>query len=277
LIRLGLIGPGRVGRTLVRLLPQDKLKLGPVLSRNITSARRAVRQMKMGAATRDWGRLEETDVVLVTVPESALDAVVERLRKANVDYRDKIILHTSILQSSEVLQTLEERGASVGGLHPFYVFQRSVLSLSGVYFACEGSRPAMVVARQMVRELGGEFELVKPDQTVNHMMAFSMASDLATGLLEGSMRQMVAGGFTRRRGLEAISRLVEATIEEYEKSGLKSRPGPLLRRSRAGKDRCLRAFRSVDPEAAELYRCLASVTLRLLGREKEAREFAADV
>ena len=274
--RLALIGPGRVGKTLVQLLPKDKVRLGAVLSRDLTSARRAVRLMKRGSAARTLQRLNEADVVLIAVPEPALDGVVEQLSQVKVDYQDKVILHTSTTHGSEALAPLETLGAAVGSLQPLYIFQSPVLTLSGVYFVYEGTRVAAAVARQLVRELGAEFQLVKADHKANHTVAVSMASDLLTGLLEGATRQMMTSGFTRRRALAAISPVVEATMEEYARSGRNSRPGPLLQRSRIAAEQYLPALQAADPEAAEHYRSLSALTLRVLGRDKEAGQLASD-
>ena len=100
MIRLALIGPGRVGRTLARLLPKDKVRLGAVISRNLTSARRAVRVMKRGSAVKTLRRLNEADVVLIAVPEPEIPGVVERLEEAKVDYEGKVILHTSAIREA---------------------------------------------------------------------------------------------------------------------------------------------------------------------------------
>ena len=270
--RLALIGPGRVGRTLARLLPKDKVRLGPVISRNLTSARRAVRVMKRGSAVKTLRRLNEADVVLIAVPEPELPGVVEQLEQAKVDYKGKVILHTSTIRGSEVLAPLKKHGADVGSLQPLYVFQTPVLTLAGVYFVYEGSRVGATIARQLVRDLGAEFQLVKADDRVHYSIAASMASDLLTGLLEGSIRQMMAGGFTRRRALAAISRVVEATIEEHEKSGRNSRPGPLLQQPEIAAEWYLPTLRSADSAAAERYRVLASHALSALDRDEEARK-----
>ena len=275
--RLALIGPGRVGRTLVQLLPQDKFHLGAVLSRDLTSARRAVRIMKRGSAAKTLRRLNDADVVLIAVPEPALEGVVEQLRKATVDYQDKVILHTSTAHGSEALAPLKKLGAAVGSLQPLYIFQSPVLSLSGVYFVYEGTRVAAAVARQLVRELGAEFQLVKADHKANHTVAASMASDLLTGLLEGATRQMMASGFTRRRALAAISRVVEATMEEYARSGRNSRPGVLLKRSRVAAEQYLPALCAADPETAEHYRRFATFALGILSRDEEAGQLANDM
>ena len=272
--RLALIGPGRVGRTLVQLLPQDRVQLGAVLSRDLTSARRAVRIMKRGSAVKTLRRLNDADVVLIAVPETALGGVVEQLGRARIEYQDKVILHTSTARGSEALSPLKKLGAEVGSLQPLYIFQSPVLSLSGVYFVYEGTRVAAVAARRLVRELGAEFQLVKADHKANHTVAASMASDLLTGLLEGATRQMMASGFTRRRALSAISRVVEATMEEYARSGRNSRPGPLLQRSRMTAEQYLAALQTADPDAAEHYRTFAALTLRVLGRDEEAGQLA---
>ena len=101
-------------------------------------------------------------MVLIAVPEPALDGVVEQLSQAKVDYQDKVILHTSTAHGSEALAPLETLGAAVGSVQPLYIFQRPVLTLSGVYFVYEGTRVAAAVARQLVCELGRSFNSSRP-------------------------------------------------------------------------------------------------------------------
>ena len=93
--KVGLIGPGRVGRTLVTLLPRDKFRLGPVLSHNFASARRAVRLLEMGEPSDDLAELVACNVVLIAVPDEVLESVVERLADVIFRYDGTVLLHTS--------------------------------------------------------------------------------------------------------------------------------------------------------------------------------------
>ena len=68
-MEVGLVGPGRVGRALAELLPEESFRLGPVLSSNLTSARRAVRLMRRGSPAAGPEDLAACKVVLIAVPD----------------------------------------------------------------------------------------------------------------------------------------------------------------------------------------------------------------
>ena len=267
MITVGLIGPGRVGSTLVTLLPRDRFRLEVILSHNFVSARRAVRLLEMGEPSDDPEDLVGCDVVLIAAPDEALESVVERLAGVSFRYQGKVVLHTSGSLSSAVLQPLSALGAATGSMHPLYVFQKPVLSLAGVHFTVEGGPVASQMARLMIQAWDAEFQLVRPEHKVRHAIAGSMVTDLLTGLLEGAVQQMMQGGFPRKRALHAVSKILDVTLKEYTRAGRNSKPGPLLQGAieRARGD--LSALQRVDPTAAQDYRNRASETLRLLKRD----------
>ena len=259
-----------MGRALVERLPPELFQLGPVLSGTQTSARRAVRLIGAGAPTTDPDKFRSSQAVLIAVPDTALEAVARRLAGVSFSWRKKVVLHTSGTMSSKVLEPLRARGAAVGSMHPFYVFQRPVLSLEGVLFAVEGSSGATNLACKIVRAYGGEFELIKAHKKVHHSIAATILSDFLTGLLEAAIQQMVAGGFTRRRALDAANTMLQAVVKDYERSGRKSRPGPLLRGEGRTVSRHLTALEDFDPALREAYRCAARGALAILRRDREA-------
>lgn len=271
-MRLGLVGPGRVGRSVVQLLPPDRFRLGPVLSHKLTSARRAVRLMQLGEATDDLEDLKSCRVILLTVPGRALNEVIVGLTNVKFSYAKKVVLHTSLGRSSKALTPLRLKGAAIGSLQPFYGFQHPVLSLRGVYFGFEGSRTAADPARRIVRALGGEFQLVKASHSAHHLAAHSMATDLLTGLMEDSVRQMMSSGYSRRRAFQAVSKLIELAVKDYAQSGRKSRPGPLLQKGNEPATQLLRSLEGFDSETADDYRRWARQTLRVLGRSFDGLE-----
>ncbi len=272
MIEVGLAGPGRVGRTLAELLPRDRFRLGPVLSRTLTSARRAVREMERGVAVADCEAFAGCKVVLVSVPDAALPVVAKRFAGARLAWGKKAVLHTSGLHAASVFELLRKQGAAAGSMHPLFVFQRPVPSLAGVHFTVEGDPAAAAVARGLIRAWNGEFQLVKPEQKIYHSIARSFLSDFLTGLIEAAVQQMVAGGFSRRRAFHAVSRVLRATLEDYAHSGRSSRPGPLLGGDVVTVRRQIEALQRVDAPLAETYRTFARQTLRTL--QNDTDEFA---
>ena len=273
---IGLVGPGRVGRTLVELLPREKFRLGPVLSRSATSSRRAVRELEAGFVAEDAEAFASSKIILFSVTDDALPLVVKQFSATSFSLEHKVVLHTSGVCASAVLQPLQTRGAAVGSMHPLYIFQRPVPSLADVHFTVEGDRQAVVTARRLIRAWGGKFQLVKPEQRIHHSIARSLSSDMLTGLVEIAVQQMVAGGFSRRRGLSALSRVLQAAQEDYARSGRSSRPGPLLSGDLSTVHAQLKALEEADPELAQAYRMASRQTLRTLQKETVESILPAD-
>lgn len=273
MVEVGLIGAGRVGRTLTALLPRERFLLGPVVGRTPTSARRSVREMANGAAAANFEALSSCAVILVTVPDAALDEVVRKL--ANVEFRftKKVVLQTTRLHNSSHLEPLRRRGAAVGSLQPLFVFQRPVPSLAGVYCAVEGDPAATRLARRMIRGWNGEFQLVRAEQKIHLGIACSMAGDFLPGLLEMVVQQLTLAGFLKKRSLGAISQVLDAAFREYARAGRRARPGPLLQNDPFTVRRYLDKLKDADPAMAEAYRRAARQVLGILRRKIDEFSF----
>jgi predicted short-subunit dehydrogenase-like oxidoreductase (DUF2520 family) len=270
---IGLIGPGRVGRALATFLPAEKYTIGPILSSTLTSARRATRLMERGEPTENPEAFASSDVILVTVPDCAIAVVADRLAQLPFSLTRKTVLHTSGLCDSSDLAAPAKRGAAVGSMHPLCIFQRPLLSFAGVHFAVEGDSTATNTARKLIRDLDGEFQLVSAEQKIHHCIAKSIASDLLTGLIEQAVSEMVAGGFSRRRGLQAVIRVLEDATADFGRSSRNSRPGPLLQGDTEGLRNCLEDLARLDPYTAREYRRAAIHTLQVLQKGGEHYSF----
>ncbi len=273
MIEIGLIGPGRVGRALATLLPVEKYTIGPILSSTPTSARRAARLIERGVPTADPKAFASSDVILLTVPDREIVVVANRLAGQSFSLTRKVVLHTSGVRDSSDLGVLARRGAAVGSMHPVCIFQRPLLSFAGVHFAVEGASTATNTARKLIRDLDGEFQLVDAEHKIHHCIAKSIASDLMTGLIEQAVREMVAGGFSRRRGLQAIIRVLEAATVDFGRSSRDSKPGPLLQGDTEGLRNCLEDLARLDPYMAREYRRAAVHTLHVLQKGGEHYSF----
>jgi len=274
--RVGLIGPGRVGSALAGLLPKEQFRLGPVMARNLTSARRAVRLLGCGSPAESFEAFHDCAVVLIAVPETQIAEVAHRLAQARRSFARQAALHTGELRDSQELSALAQRGAAVGSMCPLFVFQRQPLNLQGVHFTVEGDAAAVNMARRLIRAWKAEFELVKREHKIHHALARSIASDLLTGLLDVAVERMTAGGFSRRRGLAALIRLIRISVDNYERSGRTTRPGRLLQGDAGSLRYHLQMLRQIDPAAASRYQLLARETLEHLAKEDARFSFLDD-
>src|SRR5712692_5000323 len=94
---LAIVGAGRVGRALGRRFRELGWKMGAVVTRNVDSARKAVRFIGAGQAHAVVARgILTSRVILIAVPDDAVaEAARELARIGAEELRDKVVLHTS--------------------------------------------------------------------------------------------------------------------------------------------------------------------------------------
>ncbi len=272
MLQVGLIGAGRVGRTLTKLLPREQFHVGPVIGRTPTAARRSVREMGYGTPAANVNALSDCDVVLLAVPDAAVERVVDQLVAARVPLAKSVVLQTSRLHDSKELARLRLLGATVGSLQPLFVVRRPMPSLADFCCAIEGDTKATRMARKMIRSWDGEFQLVQAEQKLHLGIACSIVADFVPGLLEMAVQQLSVAGFLKKRSLWALSRVLDSAFQEYCRAGRRARVGPLLCSEPAVVERYIERLSQHDPLAADAYRCTARMTLEILHRMSD--EFA---
>src|SRR5208282_987466 len=124
-------------------------------------------------------RLQSASVFLLATSDSAVAEVARTLaqqKKGRDAWRGKVVLHTCGSLPSAVLRPLKLRGAAIGSLHPYQTVpnpQAGVRNLRGCFWALEGDRRALRVARSWVKLLGGVCFPIQPEaKTLYHLSAF---------------------------------------------------------------------------------------------------------
>src|SRR5215831_7750665 len=95
---IAIIGAGRVGRTLGKLLRERGWRIGRVVTRSQKTARAAVRAISAGIATSLLDAdVTRADVVLIATPDRAIEKAAGELARnsARKRMRGKIFLHTN--------------------------------------------------------------------------------------------------------------------------------------------------------------------------------------
>src|ERR671936_336187 len=168
---IALIGAGRVGQTLGRLLASLGHHLTIVACRTHAAAERAVAFIGTGQPTTyDEAPLDVVQtgqgVVCITTPDDAIAPTPIHLAQRQPPWHGVIVLHCSGALSSTVLHVLRPYGAQVGSMHPLYAFGTAIADpeiLRGVYWCIEGDATAKHVARQLIRDLRGHVSEIQPE------------------------------------------------------------------------------------------------------------------
>ncbi len=260
-----LIGAGSLAHALGPALRAGGYRIEAVAGRNTApSQKRAVAlARKLGAKAI---RLEEagpsSDVIWLCHTDDAVPETARRLAR-KPGWKGKIVFHSSGALTSAVLAPLKRAGAHTASLHPMMTFVPGTTPrMKAVPFAVEGDRPAVSIARRIVRNLGAEIFPIKKEAKVLYHALGSFSSPLVVATLVTAERVGRAAGLSRSQTRKVMAPILRQTIQNYVKSGPAAAfSGPIKRGDLETVRRHLRELKRV-PGASEVYRALVKSALR---------------
>jgi predicted short-subunit dehydrogenase-like oxidoreductase (DUF2520 family) len=268
---VAIVGPGRVGQALGKLLAGAGVPVRYVAARRLAAARRAVRFIGSGQAVGlGDSRLAEASVLILATADSAIGEVARNLAGLRRDWSGKVALHTCGSLPASVLGPLARRGAVIGSLHPFQTIpnpRAGIRNLKRCYWGVEGDAAARRIATQYVRALHGVAFSVKPSaKTLYHLSAFLVCPTVVT-LMDRSERLLRKSGVPAKIARPMLGRFVAETVRNFvELGGRRALTGPAARGDWPTLERHLAALRRVSPEFVPVYIELVRAMLRLAGR-----------
>lgn len=276
---LAILGPGRVGCSLGRLLRARGWCIGAVVGRSRAKAHAAVRAI--GAGTPCVGFSPEVlaaGVVLVTTPDDAMARSARDLAGFGGDWHGKVVLHTSGALDRSVLRDLERCGAATGSLHPLQTFSgRGDPPLAGRVCAIEGTAVALRMARRICRDLSCLPVIVPRRAKPAYHAAAALAAGHVLGVVETAVRILVKAGFSRPQAVRALLPLTRQTLLNFERFGpARAWTGPASRGDWETVERHLESLRGFPREYRAAYAALTRLSVRVLspGRGGKARRRA---
>lgn len=277
---LSIVGAGRVGRGLGRILNDLGWKIRIVADRNITKARAAVRAIGAGQPADELNsQILGSSVVLITTQDGVIENVAAQLAEiGGLEWQGKVVLHTSGALDSSVLKPLADLGAATGSLHPMQTFgEQRPPDLEGRMFGIEGSPAALKVSRKIVRDMGGfAVPLSGADKAAYHSSAM-FACGHVLALMEAAVRLLCAQGFTRRQAVRALVPLTRKTLDNFESLGPRAAwTGPLARGDYSTIQRHIKALGDFPQEYLEADVALARLAAVVLSPEPEAAKQQLD-
>ncbi len=290
---VAIIGPGRLGQALGKLLAEAGVPVRWVAARRIEAARRAVEFIGMGEPVRlmpQGGTAPEASVVLLTTADAVIEPLARDLAawlpartgarvgqdgrnsqsRGAGSWKGKVVLHTCGSLASDVLAPLKRLGAAVGSLHPFQTVpspEAGARNLKGCYWSIEGDAAAVRVARRWVKLLGGKAFPVRADRKIlYHAAAFLVCPTVVT-LMERSARLLEKSGVPRLISRRMLAAFVAETSRNFLALGpQRALTGPVARGDWSTVKLHLAALRRLAPEVVPVYTELVRDMLRLAGR-----------
>jgi predicted short-subunit dehydrogenase-like oxidoreductase (DUF2520 family) len=208
-------------------------RIGAVVTRNQSSARRAVRFIGAGTALVGLSRrVLASTCVLIATPDGAIEEIANELaRIGGQDLQGQIVLHTSGTMDSSVLFAARSCGASVGSMHPLQTFNGvTVPPLEGKVFAIEGDPMAVRTARKIARALGAAPAQIEPRNKPLYHAAGALAAGHTLVVVEAAIQLLMSLGLKRTEAMRALLPMTKQVLQNYERLGPRAAwTGPLAR------------------------------------------------
>jgi len=279
---LGIIGASKVGQTLARLWVQAGYTIGAVYNRTPAPAEHLARHVHATAVATAQEVVERADLILLTVPDDAIESVAKQLAASHL--AGKGVIHTSGAADKQVLSALAAQGAMTGSLHPAYPFadvEAAVQGLAGATFALEVEDDTLVFwLTEIVQALNGVVLRIPPGGKALYHAALVIASNYAVTLYAAAERLLLTLSEDRAAVDGALNALVGATVSNLRTQGIPDAlTGPLVRGDVGTIASHLTTLEEQDEQLAKVYRDLARLTFPILqarGISTEAIESLLD-
>jgi predicted short-subunit dehydrogenase-like oxidoreductase (DUF2520 family) len=285
---VAIIGAGRVGGAVGRLLAQAGYTVTGVVSRSREDAERVREFISAGTAMIDPVRAAASaDIVLITTPDGVIKGVCDSIAAGKGFRAGAVVVHMSGAQTLDLLEGAKGSGAYRAVIHPLQSIPSRELgerNIPGSYFRIEADPEASTIARELVKALGG-IELVMPkwssdkgSAALYHAGAVAV-SNFFVALVDFGLRYYQALGADKKDALKAVLPLIKGTLANIESAGIPAAlTGPIMRGDVGTVKDHLRAMSERAPELLPLYRELALHTV-MVAQDKNSidPQTAADI
>lgn len=259
------------------VLPSVFLVGGGNVARGLRTAFAAARIPLSGQWSRRDGplpaSLEDAEVVILGVTDSALPEVARRLATETRLREGAVVLHCAARLGAEALAPLAGRGLSLGSMHPLQSLRepdRAANLLRGAFFGIEGEPEAAAVATRLARAVGGRPVTVPTGGKPTYHAAAVLSGNFAVTLMAGGVALLASLGFAEAEARGLLLPLLRGTLANLEATPAEQAlTGPFARGDLGAVEAHVAAIRAAAPGFLEAYVELARTTARWLGWSDE--------
>ena len=217
MIRISIIGPGRVGGALAVSLPRDKYSVEHLVYRGNPDPLQGLvldQQDPVDIVSLDSLGDLASDIIFITTQDANIATAAEQI--ADKIRNSPIVFHTSGALSSSTLKNLQLKGCKVGSIHPLVSIsnpESGPKRFPGAFFCIEGDAEAVASAEQIVADLGGRsFTLDTKFKTLYHAAAVTACGHVVA-LFDAAVEMMSKTGLSPEKSKEVLVPLVTSTIQ----------------------------------------------------------------
>jgi predicted short-subunit dehydrogenase-like oxidoreductase (DUF2520 family) len=260
-LQVGVVGAGRVGTVLAVALSRAGHRVVAASAVSDASVRRIRKVLPAVAIRQPAEVIAGADLVLLTVPDDALAALVAGLVSTGADLAGRLLVHASGRHGLAVLEPATRQGALPMALHPVMTFTGrpdDVDRLAGISFGVTAPDSLRPVAEALVVEMGAEPVFISEESRgLYHAGLASSANHLVTLVVQGADLLRQAGVADPAR---MLGPLLAAALDNALLLGDAALTGPVARGDAETVAGHIAVLRAVSPEALPAYLAMARLT-----------------
>lgn len=273
-LRLSIVGAGRVGQTLGKLLfDANACDVAQVFSRGGAAASQAVHFIGTGKPILSLSEFDLSpengaDVLLIAVPDDAIEPIAKQIAELHTDLSGITVLHCSGSMTADALRPLQILGAGTASVHPIKSFSdpaTAVRTFVGTYCSVEtGQAGSRSILTDLFRRIGGEtFDLASDVKPLYHTAIVLVCNYLYT-LLHMGLETLEAAGIAGEIAMAAIEPIMHETVTNGVRLGPgKALTGPIVRGDINTIVKQISQLNEHLPQFSDAYRELGKVTAQL--------------
>ena len=266
-IKIGFIGPGKVGVNLGRYFTHKGIKISGFYGNNSKEASEITN-------SKSYDNYEEiikdSNILFITTPDDIISIIDREISK--FDLKNKSICHASGSLKSTILSNAKLSGALIYSIHPMFAFSNKniqITELENIYFSIEGDLNTEAIKDipviELMKILGNKYFQRNLEDSSTYHLANVFVSNLVLSLLEIGTSYLRKLGLSEEDSLNALFPLIQGNIDNIHANGfVKSLTGPAFRGDINTIKKHLEALRKED---TDVYNSL-SLNLLKLARKK---------
>ncbi len=260
-MKIGVIGPGRVGTGLARLLADRGYNVRAIGGKSPAHAEPLAALLPNCVAARPQTVADTCDLVFITTPDSAINAVA----RAVTWQRGQGVVHCSGALPASVLSVVEQHGALPGAFHPLQTLpdaQAAFTNMPGTFVAIEAEEPLLGRLAAIAAALECTWGYVPPDARPAYHAAAVLVSNYTVALTHAGVALWRAIGKTEAEALQALLPLLQGTLHNLRRLGpTDALTGPVSRGDWATVEKNLEAIADTAPQYTFTYAAMALAML----------------
>lgn len=262
MIRVAVIGPGRVGTALALALPSPAYEVVAVAGRGRAGVEAFRERLPAAAALPAPAAARRADLVLVTVPDDELAGVVRGVAAADGVAEGSRWVHTAGGLAHDVLRPARLAGAAVAACHPAQTFadpDAGAAALPGAAWAVTADEADLGWARVLVTDLRGSPVTVRAEDRTLYHAGLAVGANGTSSVVTLARDLLLGAGVHDPAAF--LGPLTRTAADAASARGAAALTGPVRRGDAQTVDRHLAELGAVLPEAVEAYLALARLAL----------------